>query len=84
MQVLYLDRVINFRKREVPRMVPAYVGWTNELAKQREKTEIKNGGFGKGRIEEALKNEQNEAIVGREQHVYIMDGMEGTSKRNEV
>ncbi|XP_019199530.1 PREDICTED: uncharacterized protein LOC109193148 isoform X2 [Ipomoea nil] len=48
--LFYVDRVLSF-ERSVPRLWPAFRGWTSELLSARECAEISGGGFGGGVIE---------------------------------
>nr|GMC88985.1 uncharacterized protein LOC109168900 [Ipomoea batatas] len=50
LQLFYVDRVIHFA-RPIPRLFPAFRGWSKELLNQREFSEIRFGGFGRGVIE---------------------------------
>lgn len=51
-QLLYIDRVVNYRHRVViPRLLPIFIGWTNEIVMKREAIEIERGGFGKGMVD---------------------------------
>ncbi|GER43380.1 transducin family protein / WD-40 repeat family protein [Striga asiatica] len=45
--MFYVDRVVIY-KRIVPRGLPLVRGWTNKLLRDRQKTEIRSGGFGGG------------------------------------
>ncbi|XP_019194739.1 PREDICTED: uncharacterized protein LOC109188549 [Ipomoea nil] len=51
MLVHYVDRVILHFDRLVQRSIPALVGWTTRLLKQRQRAEAVAGGFGQGRVE---------------------------------
>lgn len=52
MQLFYLDRVVNFNKRDVSRCFPVFVGWNTTNVKKREQDEIRHGGFGTGKVED--------------------------------
>ncbi|GER25456.1 E3 ubiquitin-protein ligase [Striga asiatica] len=47
LMMFYVDRVVIY-KRVVPRCLPLVRGWTNKLLRERQKTEIRSGGFGGG------------------------------------
>ncbi|GER41648.1 E3 ubiquitin-protein ligase [Striga asiatica] len=47
LMMFYVDRVVIY-KRIVPRGLPLVRGWTNKLLRDRQKTEIRSGGFGGG------------------------------------
>lgn len=51
--VFYVDRVAHLA-REIPRTVPSVCGWTTKLLNEREFSEIRAGGFGRGMVEVRL------------------------------
>ena len=55
MQLVYVDRVVNMRSRDVRRTFPTLIGWSDQLIRNREKFEMKKGSFGIGNIEERMK-----------------------------
>nr|GMD17546.1 uncharacterized protein LOC109193148 isoform X2 [Ipomoea batatas] len=56
--LFYVDRVLH-SPRPVPRVVPTCHGWSKELLQERELSEIRLGGFGRGVIELPLLNGGN-------------------------
>jgi len=54
MQLVYLDRVVNMRTRDISKNYPTLVGWNDEVIRIREKFEMKKGNFGIGNIEERM------------------------------
>ncbi|VFQ96442.1 unnamed protein product [Cuscuta campestris] len=46
-KVFYIDRVVLY-SRDVERMLPAFLGWTSKILRDREKKEVRAGGFGLG------------------------------------
>ncbi|XP_019179565.1 PREDICTED: uncharacterized protein LOC109174777 [Ipomoea nil] len=65
--LFYIDRVA-LGPRVIPRSVPALIGWTGKLLKERESAEIRAGGFGIGCVLEPLRDvieiEEHEALGG--------------------
>jgi len=55
MQLVYVDRVVNMRSRDVRRTFPTLIGWNDQQIRNREKFEMKRGSFGIGNIEERMK-----------------------------
>ncbi|CAH9105280.1 unnamed protein product [Cuscuta epithymum] len=53
LMVLYVDRVEVYR-RSVPRKVPAIMGWSTQLLRERESEEVEAGGFGLGYVDEKM------------------------------
>ena len=80
-----MDRVVNFRKREVlPRRIPAFLGWSSELVKAREKIEMKHGSFGLGRVNDVLKIEYNQPIAIQSIQNEFIGKPESCSRKDEV
>lgn len=51
--MVYVDRVVHYN-REVKRGFPTIHGWTAPILRQRQKSEIENGGFGFGFLEDRI------------------------------
>nr|GMD86844.1 uncharacterized protein LOC109174777 [Ipomoea batatas] len=52
--MFYIDRVV-VGDRVIPRGIPAFVGWTSKLLREREVAEIRGGGFGMGMLDIPLR-----------------------------
>nr|GMD61446.1 uncharacterized protein LOC109155132 isoform X1 [Ipomoea batatas]GME09352.1 uncharacterized protein LOC109155132 isoform X1 [Ipomoea batatas] len=53
-KMFYIDRVV-VGDRVIPRGIPAFVGWTSKLLREREVAEIRGGGFGMGMLDIPLR-----------------------------
>ncbi|VFQ94459.1 unnamed protein product [Cuscuta campestris] len=73
MQVFYVDRVA-VDTRSVPRMFPAVVGWTTKTLRERENTEVKDGGFGIG---------HDDGRLGVEQLIVMVNTMDDDAQEHE-
>ncbi|VFQ85559.1 unnamed protein product [Cuscuta campestris] len=72
-EVFYVDRVAVYT-RSMPRMFPAVVGWTAKTLRERENTEVKDGGFGIG---------HDDGRLGAEQRIVMVNTMDDDAQEHE-